>query len=303
MQAAHEPHRPRVLRWGCWKTHRTGRPARPGPHPAHAPARSPDDDVPDRRREHTRPHDRGPLRTRLAPEELPAFARRAEEQGYDELWFSEDLPWAGGIAMAATALAHTTRLRVGLGLLPAASRNVVTLAMDLAALERIAPGRLVVGLGHGVPAWLEQIGAAPTAPHATLEETTHALRRLLAGETVSVEGRHVRLDAVTLGYPPVAAPDVLLGTTGPRGLALAGRGAHGVILPEVTTPDAVRWARSATAAAGRPAARSSSRWPTSTTTATARSPRPAASSSASSTSGSSRGCTRSPAWARTARAS
>ena len=116
------------------------------------------------------------------PEELPEFARWAERVGYDELWFSEDLPWAGGIAMAATALACTTRLTVALGLLPAVTRNVATLAMEIAALERLAPGRLVVGLGHGVPEWMEQIGASTPGPSAALEETTLVLRRLLAGE-------------------------------------------------------------------------------------------------------------------------
>ena len=62
------------------------------------------------------------------PEDLPDFARWAEEAGFDELWFSEDLPWAGGIAMAATALAVTSHISVGIGLLPAVTRNVATVA-------------------------------------------------------------------------------------------------------------------------------------------------------------------------------
>ena len=186
------------------------------------------------------------------PEELPAFARWAEEHGYDELWFSEDLPWAGGVAMAATALASTTRLCVGLGLLPAVTRNVGTLAMEVAALERLAPGRVVVALGHGVPEWMDQIGASTARPSAALEETTVVLRRLLAGESVTSHGTYVDVEDLALGFPPAASPDVLVGTTGPRGLAIAGRSSDGVVLPEVTTPDAVRWARSTMAAAGAP---------------------------------------------------
>ncbi|MCL3861789.1 LLM class flavin-dependent oxidoreductase [Actinotalea sp. K2] len=184
------------------------------------------------------------------PEELPEFARWAEEHGYDELWFSEDLPWSGGIAMAAAALVATTRLRVGLGLLPVVTRNVATLAMEIATLERLAPGRVVVGLGHGVPEWMEQIGAAPTSPSAALEETTVVLRRLLDGEEVTSHGKHVDVEGLRLGLPPAACPEVLIGTTGPRGLATAGRTSDGVVLPEVTTPDAVRWARATMAAAG-----------------------------------------------------
>lgn len=184
------------------------------------------------------------------PEELPEFARWAESAGYDELWFSEDLPWAGGIAMAATALACTSELGVGLGLLPARTRNVATAAMEIAALARIAPGRLTVGLGIGVPDWMEQIGAETGSPLAALEETARALRGLLAGETVTLDGKQVRLQEVTLGFPPAEPPPILLGTTGPTGLAIAGRSADGVVLAELCTPEAVRWARAEMAAAG-----------------------------------------------------
>jgi 5,10-methylenetetrahydromethanopterin reductase len=185
-----------------------------------------------------------------APEKLPEFARWAEQAGYDELWFSEDLPWAGGVAMAATALAVTTRLHVGLGLLPAVTRNVVTTAMEVAALCRLAPGRLTLGLGHGIPAWMDQIGASVPRRFAALEETTTALTTLLAGEELTMSGRHIRVHGVTLGFPPPQPPRILLGTTGPIGLSMSGRVASGVVLPEIATPDAVRWARREMAAAG-----------------------------------------------------
>jgi 5,10-methylenetetrahydromethanopterin reductase len=184
------------------------------------------------------------------PEQLPEFARWAEREGYDELWFSEDLPWAGGIAMAAVALTATERLRVGLGLLPAATRNVATAAMEIGALGRIAPGRLTVALGHGVPAWMQQIGVGTASRLPALQETVVALRRLLAGERVSVEGRHVRLRDVQLGHPPALAPQVLVGTTGPIGVRLAGSSSDGLLLPEVSSPDAVRWAREEMNSAG-----------------------------------------------------
>ncbi len=184
------------------------------------------------------------------PEELPEFARWAESVGYDEVWFSEDLPWAGGIAMAATALACTERLGVGIGLLPAGTRNVATAAMEIAALARIAPGRLIVGLGHGIPEWMAQIGAPSGARTAALEEVTRTLRALLAGETVTIDGERVNLDGVTLGFPPAEVPPILLGTTGPRGLRGAGRSSDGVVLPEISTADAIRWARAETAAGG-----------------------------------------------------
>jgi 5,10-methylenetetrahydromethanopterin reductase len=184
-----------------------------------------------------------------APEELPAFAREVERLGYDDLWFSEDLPWAGGIAMAATALACTERLRVGLGLLPAVTRNVATTAMELGALARIAPGRLVVALGTGVPAWMEQIGAPTNRRLAALAETMQALRQLLRGESVTADGGHVALQDVALGFPPASVPPILVGATGPMGMTVAA-GSEGLLLPELATPAAVRWARAAMTEAG-----------------------------------------------------
>jgi 5,10-methylenetetrahydromethanopterin reductase len=185
------------------------------------------------------------------PEDLPKFAKWAEKIGYDELWFSEDLPWAGGMVMAAVALASTKRLRIGLGLLPATTRNVATTAMEVAALARIAPGRLTIGLGHGVPMWMSQIGAATPVRLAALEETTTSLRRLLKGESLSCDGEHVHLDDVMLGFPPREVPNVLIGTTGPAGLRIAGRSSDGLVLPELASPAAIRWARERMAASGR----------------------------------------------------
>ena len=122
----------------------------------------------------------------MLPRDLPAeqfvdFARRAEELGFDELWVVEDLGFRGGIAQAATALAVTARITVGIGILPAAARNVVFAAMDVATLAQLHPNRLVVGIGHGMPGWMQQAGAWPSRPLSYLREYTRALDTLLRG--------------------------------------------------------------------------------------------------------------------------
>jgi 5,10-methylenetetrahydromethanopterin reductase len=190
------------------------------------------------------------FRPQWPPEDVPAFARRAEEDGYAELWLVEDCFLAGGLTMAATALASTRELVVGIGLLPVALRNPALAAMEIAGLARVHPGRLVVAFGHGVEPWMRQIGARPPDRLAALEETVSAVRALLAGEEVTVQGRHVHLEGVRLDHPPAEPPPILVGTTGPRGLAAAGRSADGILLPEGAVPEAVRWARGT---AGAPA--------------------------------------------------
>ena len=182
-------------------------------------------------------------RAQLRPEDLIRHARQTEALGYDEFWLIEDCFYAGGTATTATALAVTSTITVGLGIMPAVVRNAAFTAMEIAALARLHPGRVRPGLGHGVAEWIAQIGETPPSALAALEETLLAVRALLAGETVTTTGRTVTLDAVRLDHPPREVPPVLAGVQGPKSLRLAGRGADGTILAEPTAPEYVRWVR------------------------------------------------------------
>ncbi len=183
------------------------------------------------------------------PERLRDTALAADEAGVDELWVWEDCFKESGIATASAALAWTVRLRVGIGLLPVPLRNVALTAMELATLERLFPGRLSVAVGHGVQEWMAQVGARVESPVTLLGEYTRALRSLLAGQTVSTQGRYVRLDAVALDHPPLTSPRVLVGAIGPKTLAVAGRDGAGTILVAGTTPAMLADARAAVQAA------------------------------------------------------
>jgi alkanesulfonate monooxygenase SsuD/methylene tetrahydromethanopterin reductase-like flavin-dependent oxidoreductase (luciferase family) len=176
------------------------------------------------------------------PETLPRFARRVEELGFDELWVVEDCFYTSGIASAATALACTEALTVGLGIMPAVVRNSVFTAMEIATLARLYPGRFLPGLGHGVASWMRQIGAFPTSQLTALEEVTVAVRKLLAGETLTLQGGHVHVEQAQLVHPPTQVPPISLGVIGPKSLALSGRVADGTILSEYAAPAYVSWA-------------------------------------------------------------
>ena len=182
------------------------------------------------------------LLPQLPPERLREAVRAADDAGLSELWLWEDCFWGGGIATATAALSWSSRLRVGVGLLPVPLRNVALAAMELATLYRLFPGRPVIGVGHGVQDWMAQVDAAVDSPVTLLREYLTALRGLLHGERVSTAGRYVRLDGVALDEPPTAAP-VLAGVTGPRSLRLSGELADGTILTAHSPPDRVRQAR------------------------------------------------------------
>jgi alkanesulfonate monooxygenase SsuD/methylene tetrahydromethanopterin reductase-like flavin-dependent oxidoreductase (luciferase family) len=177
------------------------------------------------------------------PERLPAMARAADEAGLEQLWLWEDCFLNGGVAAATAALAVTTRLKVGIGILPVPFRNVALAAMEIATLRRLYGERAIVGLGHGVQDWMEQVGVKAASPMTLLREYTVALRALLHGETVTTQGRYVRLDEVALDWPPDPAPELLIGATGPKTLALSGELAGGTILTGGTSPSGVRTAK------------------------------------------------------------
>ena len=164
------------------------------------------------------------------PDGLRGVATAAEAAGVDELWFWEDCFQQGGIAQVAVALAATERIRVGVGLVPAPLRNVAAAAMEFATLDAMFPGRVRIAVGHGVQSWMRQAGAAVASPMTLLREYVTALQALLAGQTVSVTGRYVNLDAVRLEFPPEHRLPVLIGGTGPKTLRLAGEIADGVVV-------------------------------------------------------------------------
>ena len=184
------------------------------------------------------------------PETLRAVARAADQAGLEELWLWEDCFLNGGISAAAAALAWTDNLRVGVGIMPVPFRNVASCAMELATLERMFGSRVLPGIGHGVQEWMGQVGARAASPLTLLREYATALRALLAGESVTTDGRYVKLDGVRLDWPPATPPKLFVGAQGPKTLALAGQVGDATILVGGTSPAAVAETKRVIAAPG-----------------------------------------------------
>jgi 5,10-methylenetetrahydromethanopterin reductase len=184
----------------------------------------------------------------VAPPDLPAhdftrFARTAELVGFDELWVVEDCFHKGGIAQAAVALAATSRVRVGLGILPAGARNAAFASLDISTLSALFPDRIIVGIGHGMPHWMRQVGAWPESPLTLLSEYISAVKAILAGASVTLDGEYVRLREVQLAASLRVIPPVYAGVRGPRSLRVSGLVADGTILAEPVTPEYLRAVR------------------------------------------------------------
>jgi alkanesulfonate monooxygenase SsuD/methylene tetrahydromethanopterin reductase-like flavin-dependent oxidoreductase (luciferase family) len=182
------------------------------------------------------------IRREIPPEAVADVAARID-QFFDEIWVVEDLPYAGGIGQLTTVLDATSHARIGHGIAPAPFRNPVALAMEWATAARTHPGRVIAGIGHGVPTWMESIGEQVDSPLTLLEESISCVVGLLAGRTVALDGRYVHVEDISLAFPPDRRVPVVAGVRGPRSLNLSGRVADGTVLAEGTSPDGVRAAK------------------------------------------------------------
>lgn len=175
------------------------------------------------------------------PEGVGEFARLAEELGFSELWIPEDYFFLGSMACVATALSSTARIPVGAGITSAMVRHPAVAAMEIAALERMFPGRVWPGIGLGLPEWLSQMGLRPKSPLTALRESLTALRALLRGKEVTLDGRSFRLEQIRLAHPPEQVPPLFMGGIGPKMLQLAGEIADGTVVSGMAGTAYLRW--------------------------------------------------------------
>ena len=175
----------------------------------------------------------------LGADALPELVAGLDDLGFDSLWLSEVLtgPVLDPMVGLAWAGASNPRLKLGTtALLP--GRNVVRLAKQLASLDVLSNGRLLVTLVPGLTFAPERdvIGVEVKKRGAFIDEALPILRRLWAGETVTYEGVAGTLRDVKLSPLPVQQPlEVWLGGTAPAALERCGRLSDGW-LPSLCTP-------------------------------------------------------------------
>jgi probable F420-dependent oxidoreductase len=174
------------------------------------------------------------------PEALGELVTAIDDLGFDSLWMSEVLtgPVLDPLVGLAWSAAANPRVKLGTtALLP--GRNVLRLAKQLASLDVLCHGRLLVTLVPGLTYAPERdaIGVEPRRRGAVIDDALPLLRRLWAGETVSHEGAAGTLRDVTLTPLPVQQPlEVWLGGTAPAALERCGRLSDGW-LPSLCTPE------------------------------------------------------------------
>jgi len=183
---------------------------------------------------------------------VPQFveaARLVEELGFSTFWVPEDYFYRGAFTIAAAIASATTSLKIGIGVLNPFTRHPALIAMEFAALDELAQGRAMLGIGAGVRAWIEtNLRLDYKGASRAIRESVELIRAITRGETVDYEGRHVRTNGVKLSFNPVRKEiPIHLGVLGPRNLTLAGEIADGVLLSAMLSPAYIRFAREAIA--------------------------------------------------------
>jgi probable F420-dependent oxidoreductase len=180
---------------------------------------------------------------------------RMEELHFDSIWMPEILtaPTLDPLTGLSFAAGRLRRLKLGTTmLLP--GRNLVRLAKELATLDVLSDGRLLVTLVPGIPRSRESSAAGVSAGSRgeRMDEMLPLLRRLWAGEAVTYSGPAAHLDDVRVEPRPMQQPlEVWTGGLAPAALERCGRLADGW-LPSACTPEEVAERRPAVEeAAGR----------------------------------------------------
>ena len=194
----------------------------------------------------------------VPPEQIGSRAAELEALGYSHIMIPEDYFYEPALVGITLALAATESVPVGTSIVSGLVRHPAVLAMEIAGISRAFPGRFRPGIGLGLPEWLQQMGRMPDKPVAALRESVSSIQRLLAGETVSLEGKEFTLDRIAITHPALEHVPITMGVSGPMLLRLAGQLADGVLLAASAGADYIRFAHERVAEglakAGRPAA-------------------------------------------------
>jgi 5,10-methylenetetrahydromethanopterin reductase len=170
-----------------------------------------------------------------AGRDVVELGRRAEQLGYASLWVAETRLTRDAVSVLGALAASTRTIPLGTSIVNTWTRGPVLMALTAATLNDLAPGRITLGLGAASDPLIANQGIERRLPVTQMREYVDAVRRLLRLESVTVEGKAVRVHDVTLdlvrGTPrePIELP-IYIGATGQKMLDLAAEIGDGAIL-------------------------------------------------------------------------
>jgi alkanesulfonate monooxygenase SsuD/methylene tetrahydromethanopterin reductase-like flavin-dependent oxidoreductase (luciferase family) len=172
----------------------------------------------------------------LSWEQYRELARHAARIGYQSVWTNAGIDRDPMHICAQWSVASAEVVPGGLGtgisVIPVGYWTAPALASCAGTVGEISGGKFVLGIGSGAihnPAFRKTLGLPDVGPIGAMREYLTTVRALLAGETVTHEGKAITLNGVSLGFTPPKVP-VALGALGPQMLRLAGAASDGAAL-------------------------------------------------------------------------
>ena len=195
----------------------------------------------------------------FAPARLAELAALAESAGYDDFWLADERFFREVYACLTLCALRTRRIRLGPCVTDPYSRHPALTAMAIATLDEISGGRALLGLGAGVSGFRE-LGIDASRSAVALREAVELIRRLLAGETVTVKGREVSFTDGRLDFTPARADvPIYIASQRQGGCRAAGRVADGAIMQGALAEPLIRFFRDTVHGAAREAGRDPAR--------------------------------------------
>jgi probable F420-dependent oxidoreductase len=164
------------------------------------------------------------------PDSLVRVAQYAEAAGFDSLWAGEhivlpspqppdyaiapEIPFLDAVVALALAAANTTSITVATGILELPLHQPVLLAKQLASVDQISRGRLVVGIGVGyLTPEFAALGVSLDERATRIDEHLAAMRALWTMDAPEFHGRHVEFAGVDSHPRPVrpGGPPIMIG--------------------------------------------------------------------------------------------
>jgi alkanesulfonate monooxygenase SsuD/methylene tetrahydromethanopterin reductase-like flavin-dependent oxidoreductase (luciferase family) len=134
-------------------------------------------------------------------EEIIEHAAELESCGFYRVWIPDTIisPWEAWLA-AGLIVQHTSRLKIGLGVMNPYTRHPLVVAQMAATMQKLSNGRLTLSIGKGIERVLEKAGIDRHA--SAVEECITVLRGLIAGERTSIAGQAFQIDAMHIRTLP-----------------------------------------------------------------------------------------------------
>ncbi len=195
------------------------------------------------------------LAARGSVSDAVAWAERARQAGLDSVWIHDSYFERDAVTYASAIASQVGGIRVAMGALNPLTRHPVLVAMTVSAVDDMAPGRVVLGMGTGLPLRLGQMGI-PYTPDSGLEAVSQAIdtmRALWSGERVP--SGQPNLPPVQPMFPPVHRVPIYIAAYRSAFLRLAGAKADGYLARPAESIASLRrmlvTLREASVAAGR----------------------------------------------------